>query len=187
MRITCKAYAKINWALDIVARRDDGYHELDMLMQTVALSDELSFESDGELSLTVGGRMVPSDGRNLVIRAAQALWAHTGKRHGARIHLVKHIPVRAGLGGGSADCGAALLALNRLWRLNLPLKTLLEIGAGLGADVPFCMGLGLARVRGVGERLLRMEAPRPMPLVILHPGPGLSTAQVFGQWDSAGD
>lgn len=183
MRITCRAYAKINWALDIVARRDDGYHELDMLMQTVALSDELSFESDGQLSLTVGGRPVPGDGRNLVMRAAQALMNYTGKRHGARISLVKRIPVRAGLGGGSADCGAALLALNRLWRLNLPLKTLLEIGAGLGADVPFCMGLGLARVRGVGERLLRMEARQRIPLVILHPGPGLGTAQVFAQWD----
>lgn len=187
MRITCRAYAKINWALDIVARREDGYHELDMLMQTVALSDELRFESDGELSLTVGGRPVPSDGHNLVIRAAQALSQHTGKRHGARIHLIKRIPVRAGLGGGSADCGAALLALNRLWRLNLPLKTLMEIGAELGADVPFCMGLGLARVRGVGERLLRIEAPRRVPLVILQPGQGLSTAQVFGQWDREGE
>lgn len=186
MRITQRAYGKINWALDVVGRREDGYHELDMLMQTVALSDELSFESDGALSLTVRGRPVPSDGRNLVLRAAQALMDYTGRRHGARIHLVKHIPVRAGLGGGSADCGAALLALNRLWRLDLPLKTLLQIGGSLGADVPFCMGVGLARVRGVGERLLRMEAKQRFPLVILHPGPGLSTPQVFGQWDRMG-
>lgn len=186
MRITHRAYAKINWALDVVGRRQDGYHELDMLMQTVALNDELSFETAGSLSLTVGGRPVPADGRNLVLQAAQALMDYTGKRHGARIHLVKHIPVRAGLGGGSADCGATLLALNRLWRLGLPLKTLLEIGATLGADVPFCMGVGLARVRGVGERLLRMEAKQRFPLVILHPGPGLSTPQVFGQWDRMG-
>ena len=129
---------------------------------------------------------MPADSRNLVLQAAQALMDYSGKRHGARIHLAKHIPVRAGLGGGSADCGASLLALNRLWRLNLPLKTLLKIGATLGADVPFCMGVGLARVRGVGERLLRMEAKQRFPLVILHPGPGLSTPQVFGQWDRMG-
>ena len=78
------------------------------------------------------------------------------------------------------------MALNRLWRLDLPLKTLLQIGGSLGADVPFCMGVGLARVRGVGERLLRMEAKQRFPLVILHPGPGLSTPQVFGQWDRMG-
>lgn len=183
MKITERAHAKINWSLDVLGRRADGYHELDMLITTIALCDELSFEPANELTLSVNGRPVPRGSRNLVIKAAEALIEHTGTRHGASIHMVKRIPVRAGLGGGSADCAATLRALNRLWRLRLPARELLEIGATLGSDVPVLMGVGLARVRGTGEKLLRMEAKRRYPLVILHPGMGLSTPVVFQKWD----
>ncbi|MEG2859275.1 MAG: 4-(cytidine 5'-diphospho)-2-C-methyl-D-erythritol kinase [Clostridia bacterium] len=187
MKITQRAYAKINWSLDVLGRRSDGYHELDMLMQSISLYDELTFESADELTLHVGGRNVPGDGRNLVLCAAEALIRATGRRRGARISLMKRIPVRAGLGGGSADCGATLLALNRLWRLNMPLRELVQVGAALGSDVPFCMGQGLARVSGVGDRLLRMRAGARHYLVILHPGMGLSTAQVYAKWDENGE
>ncbi len=183
MRTIERAYAKINWSLDVLGKREDGYHELDMLITTIALSDELSFESADDLTLAVNGRSVPRDGRNLVIRAAEALIEHTGKRRGAHILLNKRIPIRAGLGGGSADCAATLRALNRLWRLNMPLRDLTRIGARLGSDVPVLMGTGLTRVRGVGDRLLRLQSIKRVPLVLLHPSMGLSTPSVFGQWD----
>lgn len=182
--ITARAHAKINWSLNIVSAREDGYHELDMLMQSLELSDELTFAPAKWLTLSINGRQLPVGGRNLVIRAANALNEYMGRRRGASITLKKHIPIRAGLGGGSADCAATLLALNRLWNLRLPREKLMQIGATLGADVPFCMMGGLARVQGIGERITPAGAAPRIPLVLLHPGAGLSTASVFQRWDS---
>ena len=165
---------------------DDGYHELDMLMQRVDLSDVLTFERARFLTLTVNGRALPVGGRNLVMQAAQALNAHMGKRFGARITLSKAIPIRAGLGGGSADCAAALIALNRLWGLRLPVDELLKIGRSLGADVPYCIAGGFARVCGMGEKIAPLGDGERFPLAILHVGRGLSTAEVFSQYDRLG-
>ena len=186
MRISIKAHAKINWSLNILALREDGYHELDMLMQSLQLHDELIFEPARWLSLSVNGQTLPVGGRNLIIRAANALNEYTGERHGARIQLKKHIPIRAGLGGGSADCAIALLALNQLWNLYLPMDKLLEIGGKLGADVPFCMTGGLARVGGVGEKIERIPGAPSVPLAMVTPGGGLSTPAVFKAWDDGG-
>ncbi|MGI6238104.1 MAG: 4-(cytidine 5'-diphospho)-2-C-methyl-D-erythritol kinase [Christensenellales bacterium] len=183
MLIVEQAHAKINWSLDVLATRADGYHEMDMLMQTIELSDELRFQRAKWLSLTINGRQLPVGGKNLVVRAANALCEFMGKRYGARITLKKRIPVRAGLGGGSADCAAALIALNRLWRLNLPKDRLMQIGATLGADVPFCMEGGFARVTGVGDRMEHLPRPPRIPLVLLIPEEGLSTARVFEAYD----
>lgn len=186
MRITVKAHAKINWSLNILALRDDGYHELDMLMQSLELCDELSFENARWLTLNVDNRRLPNGERNLIIRAANALNEYMGTRHGARIQLKKRIPARAGLGGGSADCAAALLALNRLWNLRLPLRTLLDVGRKLGADVPFCLTGGLARVGGIGEKLSAIAGAPSIPLALVTPGGGLSTPGVFKAWDEGG-
>ena len=186
MRITVKAHAKINWSLNILALRDDGYHELDMLMQSLELCDELSFENARWLTLNVDNRRLPNGERNLIIRAANALNEYMGTRHGARIQLKKRIPARAGLGGGSADCAAALLALNRLWNLRLPLRTLLDVGRKLGADVPFCLTGGLARVGGIGEKLSAVAGAPSIPLALVTPGGGLSTPGVFKAWDEGG-
>ncbi|MGN0802776.1 MAG: 4-(cytidine 5'-diphospho)-2-C-methyl-D-erythritol kinase [Candidatus Faecivicinus sp.] len=183
MRISLAAHAKINWSLNILALRPDGYHELDMLMQSLELHDELIFEPARWLTLSVNGQALPVGGRNLIIRAANALIEATGERHGARIQLKKHIPVRAGLGGGSADCAMTLLALNRLWSLHLPMDKLMDIGRTLGADVPFCMTGGLARVQGVGERLSPLPGAPSIPLAMVTPGGGLSTPAVFRAWD----
>jgi 4-diphosphocytidyl-2-C-methyl-D-erythritol kinase len=183
MRIKSKAFAKINWALDILGRRSDGYHELDMLMQSITLCDELYFENDRELSLSVDGHLVPSDDQNLMLQAAKALMDYSGKKKGARMKLMKNIPSRAGLGGGSSDCAATLIALNKLWRLGLPMKTLIKIGAGLGADVPFCLSVGLARVGGIGEKINYLEPSASFPLLIVLSGSGLSTREVFEAWD----
>lgn len=183
MRISLKAHAKINWSLSILGLRSDGYHELDMLMQSLELHDELIFEDARWLSLSVDGQSLPVGGRNLIIKAANALMEATGERHGARIQLKKHIPIRAGLGGGSADCAMTLVALNQLWKLYLPTDRLMKIGASLGADVPFCMLGGLARVGGVGERLTPIPGAPSIPLAMVTPGGGLSTPAVFKAWD----
>ena len=186
MKITVRAQAKINWSLDVCAGRDDGYHELDMLMQRIDLSDTLTFERARFLTLTVGGRTLSEGGRDLVLQAAQALNDHMGRHYGARITLAKHIPIRAGLGGGSADCAATLIALDRLWDLRLPLSELLKIGRKLGADVPYCIAGGFARVRGMGEKIAALGGGERFPLVLLHVGRGLSTAQVFSEYDRVG-
>ena len=187
MKLTLHAHAKINWSLSICGERPDGYHNLDMLMQSIELCDVLSFESARFLTLTVDGQMLPTGNRNLVIRAASALNEALGQHNGARITLKKSIPTRAGLGGGSADCATTLIALNRLWNLRLPLRTLQQIGLKLGADVPFCLQQGLARAEGVGEILTPIDEPPRIPLVMLTPGGGLSTPAVFKAWSDGGD
>jgi len=191
------AHAKINWALNVTGRRGDGYHLLDMVMQSVDLHDTLQVRSDEGLSLSVDGApagegisltvngVVPEDAeKNLVVRAAKALNAHCGTAHGARIALEKRIPARAGLGGGSADCALTLRVLNEMWGLGLPDGTRSDIGARLGADVPFCLTGGLARVTGSGENIAPCPASPRVPLVPGPPGGGLSTAEVFALWDS---
>ena len=184
MLITVHACAKINWALNITGLLPNGYHALDMLMQTIDLGDDMSFGDAGDLPLYVNGAPDPDPEKNLVMKAARALQRHTGCARGARIELTKHIPARAGLGGGSADCALTLLALNTLWNLELDDPTLLALGAKLGADVPFCLTGGLARVRGIGEVIDPIPDAPELPLVLVTPGGGLSTAEVFGLWDS---
>ena len=186
MEMRVKAHAKINWALNILGFRPNGYHELDMLMQSVELCDEMVFRPAEDLTLSVNGGPRECDDKNLVIRAAKALCAHVGKELGAQIDLAKYIPARAGMGGGSADCDAALIALNDMWKLELPMEMLLSIGLKLGADVPFCLTGGLARVSGIGENIDPMPAAPAIPLAMVTPGGGLSTQDVFRAWD-AGD
>ena len=183
--LTVRANAKINWSLSITGLRADGYHELDMLMQSVSLYDTLTFEPASELSLSVDGRPAPWDEKNLVCRAAMRLREVCGVKRGARIALVKRIPAMAGLGGGSADGAAALLSLNRLWSAGLSLEALLGIGLSLGADLPFCLTGGLLRVRGIGERLEALTAPASPGLVLVMPDDGLSTSAVFSRYDDA--
>ena len=182
MKHIYNAYAKINWGLNITGRRADGYHLLDMVMQSVALCDELSLEPADALTLTVNG--VPAGEENLILRAALALNRRVGRSFGARMSLVKRIPERAGMGGGSADCALALRALNALWGLGLDMGELLTLGEALGADVPFCLIGGLARVSGIGERVEPVAAVGSIPLVLTRPGDGLSTGAVFSLWDS---
>ena len=178
------ANAKINWALAITGRRDDGYHEMDMLMQSISLHDTLTFEKSDVLSLSINGSVPGWDEKNLVCRAATLLRNETGCQCGASITLEKRIPSRAGLGGGSADGGAALRALDRLWNLRLSEEELLSLGLKLGADFPFCMTGGLQRVQGIGEKLTRLEAGTSPELILAMPDEGLSTGSVFQAFDS---
>jgi len=181
-----KAHAKINWALNILGIRPNGYHELDMLMQSVELCDDIVIRPSDALSLSVDAGPRGLDERNLVIRAARALNKFACTDFGAEIDLVKHIPARAGMGGGSADCAAVLIALNEMWNLHLSMEKLLEIGLSLGADVPFCLTGGLARVSGIGENIEPAPSAPSIPLALVTPGGGLSTQDVFRAWDGGG-
>ncbi len=194
------AYAKINWTLDILGTRPDGYHLMDMLMQTVSLCDLLWMEEAEDLTLEAvpGGteraaRSNTNDGlssagvrydeSNLVYRAALLLRERCGVRRGARILLQKRIPSGAGMGGGSADCAAALKGLNALWGLGLSRAELLSLGLELGADVPFLLTSGLARVGGIGERIQSLTPAPQVWLVLVQPCEGLSTREVFSAFD----
>ena len=181
MKLKIQARAKINWTLDVVGVLDNGYHDLDMLMQSVTLCDQMTMEDAEELALFVraGGAFVPADESNLVLRAANALRAHTGCTKGATITLRKYIPVAAGMGGGSSDAAATLKGLNHLWRLGLSDDELEKIGLTIGADVPFCIRGGLQRAQGVGERLTPLPLKAPLYLVAFQPCRGLSTKEVF--------
>ncbi|NLW56255.1 MAG: 4-(cytidine 5'-diphospho)-2-C-methyl-D-erythritol kinase [Firmicutes bacterium] len=182
-KIRVKAYAKINLALDVLGKREDGYHELEMVMQSISLHDELYFFPARILSLKTNERRLPTDGRNLIIRAAEKLIEYTGRRKGARIILHKNIPVGAGLGGGSADAAAALVGLNRLWDLNLPITTLSKLAATLGADVPFFLTGGTVLARGIGERLTPLPPLSSRSVFLAKPPFTVSTALVYKKLD----
>ncbi len=175
-----EARAKINWSLDITGQREDGYHLMDMLMQPIALCDEVTLLPADALTLTTGGDpcLPPSD-KHLALRAARALQEHTGYSGGAAIHVEKHIPIGAGMGGGSADAAAVLFGLNRLWKTGLSPAELEALGLTLGADVPFCLRGGLTRTTGVGEVMEALPSGREWPLVVIQPCRGLSTGTVF--------
>lgn len=183
-----KARAKINWTLDIVGQRTDGYHLMDMLMQPVTLHDTIRLEKADAIRLTTGGTpLIPPDEHNLALRAARALAQAAGYSGGASIHVHKCIPSGAGLGGGSADAAGVLVGLNALWELHLPQSELERIGLTLGADVPFCLRGGLARVTGIGECLTDLGDGPEWPLVIIQPCEGLSTGAVFRAYHAAED
>src|SRR5438552_1268490 len=148
-RLVLNAAAKVNLILEVLGKRDDGYHELVTVMQAVDLSDRVTREDSADLELT-SSPGVPADGRNLALRAATALREAAGVTRGARITLDKRIPVAAGLGGGSTDAAAVLLGLNRLWRLRWPVARLDEVATGLGMDVPFFLRGGTALGTGGG-------------------------------------
>ena len=177
------APAKINWALDIVGQRPDGYHLLDSLMQPLALSDRLYIRPAHTLSLEIDGSpdLVP-DENNLVLRAARALKEYAHVDQGAHIILEKRIPMGAGLGGGSADAAAILTALDEIWDLGLTMGELEKIGLSIGADVPFCLFNAPARAQGIGEILSPIPCKRTFPLVLLQHCAPLSTKAVFEAW-----
>lgn len=183
-----EARAKINWTLDIVGQRADGYHLMDMLMQPITLADTITLTKAQELTLTTGGTpLIPADAGNLALRAARALQDAAGRSLGAAIHVHKRIPAGAGLGGGSADAAGVLAGLNELWELHLPLTELERIGLTLGADVPFCLRGGLARVQGIGEQMTSLSGAPAWPLVVIQPCEGLSTGAVFKAYHAAAD
>jgi 4-diphosphocytidyl-2-C-methyl-D-erythritol kinase len=174
--------AKVNLYLKVLARREDGYHDLVTVMQPLTLADELRLTPGKGLSLDCRHPEVPSGPQNLVWRAAEKFGAATGQVPQVHIELVKKIPVAAGLGGGSSDGAGTLLALNELTGNPLSSTTLHELAAELGADVPFFLKRGPAVGRGIGTVLSPLDLP-PYWYVLLNPGLAISTAWVYGNLD----
>jgi len=177
------APAKINLYLHVVGRREDGYHLLDSLVAFADIGDSVSAAPAAALTLTVGGPEVAEiaelGDKNLVLRAARALAAHAGPRAGAALHLEKHLPTAAGIGGGSADAAAALRVLDRLWGGSVPERVLASIALDLGADVPACLAGRPVWLGGIGERIERAPPLPPMGIVLANPRRPLPTPEVF--------
>jgi len=181
-----KAPAKVNTLLRVVGLRDDGYHDLEMVMVPLSLCDEIALtEIPAGIELVVDGTQDAGMAaeKNLAWRAARALLDATGAKRGVRIELTKNIPVAAGLGGGSSDAAAVMKGLNRLWGLDLPVDKLCTIGGRLGADVPFFCHARPAYVEGMGERVSVYESFPKLALLLINPGFAVSTPWVYKQWD----
>lgn len=184
------AFAKINLALHVRARRADGYHEIESLFAFAGHGDVLTAEarSDGTVSLAIDGPFaagLQAGPGNLVLRAVDALKRRHDVTSGANIRLTKNLPIASGIGGGSADAAAALRLLSRLWRLDVSIDKFLPIAAALGSDVPACLVSRTLMGTGRGEALdLRtIDGLAGMPLLLVNPRKGLSTASVFANWD----
>lgn len=177
------AHAKINLTLDVLGRRDDGYHALNSLMQTLALHDTLriSLNANGDTAMFCDDPALQGD-ENVALRAARLLRAEVGdERLGATIELRKKVPVQAGLGGGSSDAAAVLGALNSVWGAGYPADHLEQLGARLGSDVPFFVRGGTALIAGRGEIVSPLPDAEPLWIVLAKPRSGISTALVFRQ------
>lgn len=183
MMITKIAPAKLNLFLHIVGQRSDGYHLLESLFAFTQHGDEVTVQLDDGLSLTMEGpyasSLSKSDGDNLVVKAAKALQEYSGHDEGAHIALTKNLPVASGIGGGSADAAATLLALNELWKLNLPFEALSELALSLGADVPACLKGGALYVSSIGEIMRPANLEANFGVLLANPGQAVSTPEVF--------
>ena len=177
-----KAPAKINLTLDVLYKRQDNYHEVEMVMTTVDLADRIGLENrvDGLIKIFSADRFVPDDERNFAYQAAKLLKDTYGIKHGVSITIEKEIPIAAGLAGGSSDAAATLRGLNELWNLNLSLDTLAELGAKIGSDVSFCVYGGTALATGRGEKIQELPAPPACWVVLAKPKIGVSTAEIYG-------
>ena len=179
--ICLRASAKINLGLDVVRRRPDGYHDVRMIMQMLSLCDEVMVQRRAEpgIFLSCDLAELPCDESNIAWRAAAALIERFGLQEGVRIEIRKHIPLAAGMAGGSTDCAAVLEGMNEVFGLGLDLPGLMEIGVKLGADVPFCLMKGCALSEGIGEILSPLPALPKMPILIAKPPAGVSTKYVY--------
>ena len=183
-----KAFAKINLYLDVTGKRQNGYHELVTVMQSVSLADTLHVSRiSGEGIVLKTDADLPTDGNNLICRAASAYFERSGKPFGISVELQKKIPMQAGLGGGSADAAAMLKALNEMDGNRFSLQELCEIGATVGADVPFCIMGGTQLCRGIGEEMKPIENHLKGTLLIAIGGEGVSTPVAFGELDRRHD
>jgi len=175
------AHAKINLTLDVLAKRKDGYHEVEMIMQTIDLHDRISFtKTDKGIEIISNHPEVPTDKSNLIHKAAELLFKEFELAGGLRVNLDKRIPVAAGLAGGSSNAAATLVAVNRLWELGLTSEQLAEIGAKLGADIPFCIKGGTQLATGIGTDLKELPKCPQLYLVLINPPLSVSTANVYG-------
>lgn len=185
MRINEKGYAKLNYSLDVHAKRSDGYHDLTMVMGSVSLWDdvEVSLRSDGRTEAVCSLSWLPRDERNLAVRAARVFFDAVGGTPGADIRIKKRVPVGAGMAGGSTDAAAVLRALNVLTGANFPAERLRDLALAVGSDVPYCVTGGMMLAEGRGERLSPLPELPGGWIVICKPPFSVSTAELFGRID----
>lgn len=179
--IRLKARAKINLGLDVVRRREDGYHEVKMVMQMLRLYDQIDIEKTQESGIFVRSNLsfLPTDERNIAYKAAKVMIDQFGLEQGVIIRIEKHIPVAAGMAGGSTDCAAVLYGMNKLFGLRLNQKKLRELGVKLGADVPYCLMRQTALSEGIGEILTPISPLQDCPILIAKPSVSVSTRHVY--------
>lgn len=174
------APAKINLSLDVIRKREDGYHDLKMIMQTVSLYDTVLMEESGEgFTIECDGRFDPFGTENTVYKAAELLFSQFGIKRGLKIRLIKRIPVAAGLAGGSTDAAAVIRGINSMFSLGMTKEQMEITGKTVGADVPYCIEGGTALAEGIGEILTRLPSFSGVDIVILRPKVGVSTPWVF--------
>ncbi|RWR07184.1 4-(cytidine 5'-diphospho)-2-C-methyl-D-erythritol kinase [Siminovitchia fortis] len=185
MKLLVKAPAKINLSLDVLGKRDDGYHEVEMVMTTIDLADRLELAEirEDRVAILSRNRFVPADERNLAYQAAKLLKERYKIDQGVEISINKIIPVAAGLAGGSSDAAATLRGLNELWGLGLTLDELAELGAEIGSDVSFCVYGGTALAKGRGEKVTKLPAPPACWVVLAKPAIGVSTSEIYRNLD----
>lgn len=178
------ANAKINLYLDVFAKREDGYHDIKSIMHSVSLADTVTVDTDcNTVSLTCTDPSLPTDSKNLAFRAAEHFFAKAGIKAGAKIHIEKNIPVCGGLAGGSTDAAAVLRALNKAFGSPVSTNTLCDLGADLGADVPFCISGGCALCTGSGDKLTALPSLPETVCLIANGGEGVSTPEAYGELD----
>lgn len=185
--LSLPSFAKINWSLRILGKRPDNFHEIRTTLQTISLHDSLGFElsESGEVALTCSDAEIPSDDRNLVVRAAHALQDRYSIGKGVRIQLEKSIPTAAGLGGGSSNAAVALLALARLWRIDANADDLIAIAAGIGADVPYFLFGGSMLGTGTGTTLSALPDSGAHHLIIIAPNASVATRDAYASLQAA--
>lgn len=183
MKIFEKAPAKINLSLDVLHKRPDGYHEVEMVMTMVDLADRIEMQEMARDTIIISSQAgyIPLDEKNLAFQAARLIKDRYDVKQGVYIHLDKRIPVAAGLAGGSSDAAATLRGLNRLWNLNISNEELQVLGAELGSDVPFCVTGGTALATGRGEKLEHISPPPQCWVVLAKPPINVSTSEIYGK------
>jgi 4-diphosphocytidyl-2-C-methyl-D-erythritol kinase len=182
LKTEIEAHGKINLALDVLYKRDDGYHEIKSVMQQISLSDTLIIEDDTKgVKIECDSPYVPSDGTNLVYKAWKEISKIAGTNAGIRVRIIKRIPVAAGLAGGSADGAAVIAALNDMWELGMTKIEMMEIGLKIGADLPFCLLGGTALAEGVGEKLTELKTLSGVHVLLAAPGIQISTADTYSK------
>lgn len=184
--VTVVAPAKLNLTLDITGLAPNGYHLVDMLMQTVSLYERVRIEKSDDITVRLPHSFVPGGTSNTAYQAAVAFFQHTGLLAGAKITIYKAVPVRAGMAGGSADAAAVLVGLNHLYRAKLTMQELCEIGLSVGADVPFSLMGGTMRVSGIGEVMEPVCACPTCWFTVVMPQSGVSTPQAYALYDEKG-
>ena len=178
--IIIESYGKINLGLDVLYKREDGYHEIRTIMQQISLSDILTLrEMREDIALESNNKDLPLDSSNLVYKAWKAMQQKSGINRGIEINIHKRIPIAAGLAGGSTNASAALKGINELWDLGLKEEELRDIGVEIGADVPYCLMGGTALAEGIGEKLTKLKDFKGKDLLLINPGIAISTAQVY--------